>query len=411
MSINNCYLFFIFSENGNCLHKITTDTNFEPSLQGILQALYFTATDYNCEIKTISSDNGILGYKSYNYKEKNILFALVVPNYFGEEELADIILERTIDYLFNILVIHIGYVDLFNHNSQTDLEKLKKMLENYDYSLKHILKNFRNLSFMLKSEKKFEVSKDILYPIKHYFENFKNILKVDFVCFVVNESVVWASSDWLALEITDRLLFVMISHLYSENDMNEIPIYFAKTLLEDESTGKIPFKLFTTNLTHNAKLLILADMTMNIKRISDNFTFSNFDEFFMSRITNFKNITSLNNNLVDSTVKSILIINSHLKTHKIMIDESFEETFSNFIENTHFSTALFKKNSFDEFYVKDNLHTFYYYKIAALTFLIIYDKNIPFDDINSVKITLKTFKEQFDNKENYDESEVLKTKK
>jgi len=48
----------------------------------------------------------------------------------------------------------------------------------------------------LKSEKKYEINKEILYPIKHYLENFKNFLKVDFLCLSINSSIVWASPDW-----------------------------------------------------------------------------------------------------------------------------------------------------------------------------------------------------------------------
>jgi len=86
-----------------------------------------------------------------------------------------------------------------------------------------------------------------------------------------------------------------------------------------------------------------------------------------------------------------------------MIDESYEEVFSNFIQNVHFSSHILKRNSeCDEFYVKDNLYTFYYFKMSALVFLIIYDKDTTFDDVNNVKNTIKTYKEKIDNRENYD---------
>ena len=57
---------------------------------------------------------------------------------------------------------------------------------------------------------------------------------------------------------------------------------------------------------------------------------------------------------------------------------------------------------YDEFYVKDSTNeTFYYYRINSLAFFILFDKEKTFDDINSVKITLKALKDNFDNKENY----------
>ena len=37
--------------------------------------------------------------------------------------------------------------------------------------------------------------------------------------------------------------------------------------------------------------------------------------------------------------------------------------------------------------------------------IILFDKDITFDDINNVKVTLRTFIDQYDNKDNYHESE------
>jgi hypothetical protein len=34
--------------------------------------------------------------------------------------------------------------------------------------------------------------------------------------------------------------------------------------------------------------------------------------------------------------------------------------------------------------------------------LILFDKDTAFEDVNSVKVNLKAFKDQFDNKNNYD---------
>jgi hypothetical protein len=279
MSNNLCH-FFIFSEIGNCLYKHSTEENLDLSLQGILQALFFTANDYNSEIKTISTDSGLLGYKSFQFKEKTILFAIVLPNYFGEEELSYLIIERVLEYLYNILVMHIGLIDLYNNNSPNEIEKLKRMFDTYEPSIFYILKNFSKLNFLLRCEKKFEIEKDVMYPIKHYLENFKNFLKVDFLCLLINGCILWASADWylffilifldrLSLDIVDRLLFISIAELYGDNDITEIPIYFAKTILEDESTGKTPYKLFCLNLLQNVKLILLSDVSLNLKKISD----------------------------------------------------------------------------------------------------------------------------------------------
>jgi hypothetical protein len=99
-----------------------------------------------------------------------------------------------------------------------------------------------------------------------------------------------------------------------------------------------------------------------------------------------------------------------------MIDENLENIFEKFIINNVFSNMIFideenenliddKSFITDEFYIKDDSNfTFYYYKINYLTFFILFDRETTFDDINIVKVTLKTLKENFDNKENYKDS-------
>jgi hypothetical protein len=85
-----------------------------------------------------------------------------------------------------------------------------------------------------------------------------------------------------------------------------------------------------------------------------------------------------------------------------MINETCEDLFANFVKNTHFSADFFRITpEYDEFYVKDQSNIFYFYKIGELSFFILYDKETSFDDVNTVKITLKALKENFDNNENY----------
>ncbi len=216
--INDFYNLFIYSENGNLIYKLITDENIDNSIQGILQAMFFTGEDYSFKLRTLSTDYGILGFKQFNsnkfmksdktknvnndqiinknqVSEKNLLFCLIIPNFFGDENLSDFIIDRIMNYIFDILIIHIGCVDLFSSNGQ-EIEKLKKQLEIFQYSVETILKRFSNLELLLKSEKKLEISKDILYPIKHYMEQMKNALKLDFLCLIDNNSIVWASNNW-----------------------------------------------------------------------------------------------------------------------------------------------------------------------------------------------------------------------
>jgi len=96
-----------------------------------------------------------------------------------------------------------------------------------------------NLDLLLKSERKYEISKDTLYPLKHYMDTFKEKLKVEFACISVDDAIAWCNVEWTDIDVIDRVLFNIIIKLYSGNDICEIPIYFAKTALEDDLTGKV----------------------------------------------------------------------------------------------------------------------------------------------------------------------------
>jgi len=71
----------------------------------------------------------ILGYKAFTNKKNTIVLSLILPNIYADEELAQLVVERIIDYLYYGLVMHLGKNDLYNNTSPFDLEKLKKMIE------------------------------------------------------------------------------------------------------------------------------------------------------------------------------------------------------------------------------------------------------------------------------------------
>jgi hypothetical protein len=122
------YYFYIYSDNGTCIYKLSGDNNFDQSMQGIIQALYYTASDFHSELKIISTEMGVLAYKSYTHNEKSLLFAIIIPDNFGDEELCELITERIIEYLYNVLVIHVGLTDLFS-SSQNEIELLKRLID------------------------------------------------------------------------------------------------------------------------------------------------------------------------------------------------------------------------------------------------------------------------------------------
>ena len=183
-----------------------------------------------------------------------------------------------------------------------------------------------------------------------------------------------------------------------------MPIYFTRTQLEDEGLGINPYKLIVINLMKDTKLIIIADNELEL----DNIDFSFFDDFFMSKITTMNRITKFNNDILDTYLKGAIIHNKFLKTYKLMGDEDLKDVYENFLINNVFTNIMFDTDGEclrDEFYVKDNKYfIFYYYKIIALIFLLLFDKETSFDDINAVTSTLKALKDNFDNRENYKDS-------
>jgi hypothetical protein len=200
--LENFYHFFIYTDTGSCLYKLSSekdrDKEFDQSVQGILQALFFTSTDLNCDLKILSTDYGLLSYKSFKQEntDNSLLLAIILPNTFGDEDLALLISHRILDYIYYTLIMHIGIIDVYSFSSNTQVDSLKKLIDLYESSLTYILNNYQSLPLLLQSERKLEVSNEVLYPIRHYLENMKNFLKVNFMSFYVNDSLVWNSSDW-----------------------------------------------------------------------------------------------------------------------------------------------------------------------------------------------------------------------
>jgi hypothetical protein len=206
----------------------------------------------------------------------------------------------------------------------------------------------------------------------------------------------------------------MIAELYGNYDINEIPIYFSKTLLEDEGIGKISYRLFSVNLMKDTKMILLSDNDVTIDAID----LTIFDDFFISRIINMKNIIVFNNDIIDQNAKCVVVVNTVARTFKVMLDEGESEKMWKFIVNCAFVKDLFENEStnntntnnnaltYNEFYLKNfDEETFYFYKADnEITFLLLFDKDKTFDDINSVKLTLKNMKDVLDNKDNYKDS-------
>ena len=422
------YKLFIYSDSGTCIYKLKTqdmkninnntfnDESIEEesenegvdkelgAIQGIIQAVYFTPLDIECEVHMISTDVGLLSYKALTYEKNILLLALIFPNYYADETLSHRISKLLLEYIYNFLLMNIGKKALFKFANSNEIEMLRRIIDNYSYGIHYILNNHSSLTFLLKAEKELQINKDVIYGIKHYLEKFKKSIKKDIICLTVDNNIICASSDWLNIHIIDRILFLLISKIFMSGDIMEIPIYFTKTQLEDEGIGISPYKLIIINIMKNTKLLIVSDNNIEL----ENLDFSFFDDFFISRLTQMERITKFGNDILDTYLKGAVIHNKFLKSYKLMGDEDLKEIFENFLINNVFTNFLFDNEGeclSDQFYVKDNnFFTFYYYKINALCFLLLFNKETSFEDINAVTSTLKALKDSFDNRENYKDS-------
>ena len=416
---------FIYSDSGTCIYKLKTEDmkntinnneSFDEdsdnegvdkelgAIQGIIQAAYFTPLDLECEVHMIATDVGLLSYKAFTYEKNILLLALIFPNYYADETLSHRISKLLLDYIYNFLLMNIGKKFLFKFGNSSEIEKLRRIIDIYSYGIHYILNNHSSLTFLLKAEKKLQIDKDIIYSIKHYIEKLKKSIKKDIFCLTVDNNIVWASSDWLNIHITDRILFLLLSKVFSSGDLMELPIYFTKTQLEDEGVGISPYKIIIVNLMKNTKLLIITDNNLEL----ENLDFSFFDDFFITKLNQMKRITKFGNDILDTYLKGAVVHNKFLKSYKIMGDEDLKEVYENFLINNVFTNFLFDNEGeclSDQFYIKDNnFFTFYYYKINALCFLLLFDKETSFEDINAVTSTLKALKDSFDNRENYKDS-------
>ena len=119
------YKLFIYSDSGTCIyHKNYYDNKNNEStedesenegvdkelgaIQGIIQAVYFTPLDIDCEIHMISTDIGLLSYKAFIYEKNILLLALIFPNFYSDETLSHRISKLLLEYIYNFLVMNIG---------------------------------------------------------------------------------------------------------------------------------------------------------------------------------------------------------------------------------------------------------------------------------------------------------------
>jgi hypothetical protein len=199
MSNSSSFLhFLIFTDTGSLVYKVSNQEEIDASMQGILQAIFCTSEELNCGIQSISTDHGLISFSSLKspFDDSSLIFVLISPNFFGDEEVMETVIARLFEYIHSLLVIQLGIRDLFNFSNPAETETLKKLILNFTASIKFVLNNYTNLNFLLQAERKYEINNESNYPIKHYLEQFKSLIKVEFMCLSINNSVVWSTQDW-----------------------------------------------------------------------------------------------------------------------------------------------------------------------------------------------------------------------
>jgi len=127
------------------------------------------------------------------------------------------------------------------------------------------------------------------------------------------------------------------------------------------------------------------------------------DEFFYSRLQVFEPISKFKEEELDNNAKwyiiyltsSIIIQNSENKTYRIMNDDKMDKAIAEFLVNTCFSIySLKSSNSTEEYYVKNDEFTFYFFKLGIINAYLLFDKDISMEDIIETKNELKNIKER-----------------
>lgn len=398
----------VFNENGTCLvHKEPYNSILDASFKGIIQALFYTSDEFSFDIKTISTDEGVITYKKYEHKESSILVCLIFPNNFGDENLLDTCMDNLFKFLYHALLMHIGYYDLFHVNTNIEIEKIKKFFEIYNHTVEYILGNYSNPSILLTSEQRVDVNKDSNYSIKNYMDTIKQEVNQDFMALYFNNGLIWNTNEWLILNPIDRILFSIISTLYHSQDISEIPVYFSATVMENNATGIVPFKLIVIEITYGVKLICVSDTNYKLSNILEAFK-NKFDEFFLSRLNNLKIQNVFENELINTTCSSIMIVNTIDKSYKCLLDTTKSDLLNNTIINCNFSNNVIQVISqnlgnsteiqtddpsySEEFYMKTNFYIFYFLQLQNLFIFVLFPPTTSVNQINEVKAVLQNMK-------------------
>lgn len=415
MEYNLCKNLYIFNDSGTCiLHKEPIIPNVENAYKGILQALYYTSKDNNFSLKTISTEDATISFKKFDHKENSILICIISPNDYGDENLAEEVIENFLTIVYYSLVMHIGLFDLFNNNSPIEQEKCKKFFEIYSFTLDYIIENFNLVPIMFQCEKRIDIGKEISFTIKNYMDKLKSKLSLEFVGMYFNDGLIWNSNEWLLLNSIDRVLISILCNFYFEQDIAEIPIYIASTETKFKTEGVFPYKLIVINVTYGVKLVCICDLNYSSNILVEGIS-NCFDEFLLLKLNSIKIQYSLNEEILNNYCSSILIINAHNKSYKNLLDTTKINLISEIIRNNSLCLNSLKiihqyKNGnistvndelySEEFYIKSWDYFFYYLQLENLFIYVLLPSTSNEEKICKVKDVLEKLKKQVDESKN-----------
>lgn len=397
--------FFIYNENGTCIYiKEPSPSLFDSSFKGIIQALFYTSNEIGFSTNQISTDIGTLSYRKYSYNSESILLCLIYPHDYSSNTQSTIVIDNLLDIIYNSLLIHIGYNDLYKSSTPNDLDKIKKFLDIYSKTIDYLLYT-QDLMLIFICEPRCDITREGLVNIKAYF-SFSSLSNHDFLyCFTYDDMVFWNNKDWVLVDNIDRVCINIISKVYCHelNSFLEIPIYIKYNSDKDNkdnantntSKGNISvYKLILIRLTSRIKLILITETTFKLDIILDYLL--TLDSFFLERLNQISITTSIENETITKLSTSFLVLNNANKSFKVLFDITKKEIFLKIIKNISFSSNSIKilsslavdnvKTDFiDEYYVKGDDFIFYFLQIQNLFLFFLFPSHVLLSQINEVK--------------------------
>ena len=379
---------YIFLDTGYCLYKKSASGEYtDKGYQNILQALFHTSIEVKAEISCVSTECGTISYKSHQVGENSLLFVLLSPNFFADQELATLVLSNLLELLVGAVIMSVGLTDLTYLSDAEELDKAKTLLSLQDSMFVNLLNSTTELTFLLLCEEKAELSKESLLHLKLFSEKLFAIEKTELYCFTLEDKPILHSTEWLNFDVRDRILLNGLSKSAGRGTVSEIPFYFAFTQLEDNMTGKVPYKLVTLNLTEQLKLCVVCGLSKDIYNLSQKFQKLPYDSKIFGKLNDMKAETLVSDSYLAETCNLLLVGNTKKGFYKFFsVEERAMENLQSALVNA-WQFSSFHTEDFCEFYVV--IEGVFYFCSKDYEKLLIFampNEGNPFEEIDNIRV-------------------------